>query len=55
MRISTGNSIIPTEAEHDAHYCHEAICTNCEEKFTPEEDEELCVECQIEADEELEG
>lgn len=48
-----GNSIIPTEREHDDHYCHQFTCWNCGDKFTPEhidDDEEICYECLKEID-----
>jgi len=46
--MSEGNSIIPTEQEHDAHYCPDRICDNCGEKFNPhhfEDDQDTCQEC----------
>lgn len=47
-----GNSIIPTDAEHDAHYCDQSECENCGEKFTQkhfEDDFNICPECREES------
>lgn len=51
MSTNTGNSIIPTDAEHDAHYCTRGcltcgqVMTHADREAEKEEQDDLCESC----------
>lgn len=44
------SSLIPAEEQHDEHFPSRIICSNCQEKFSQVDDEDICPLCQEEQD-----
>ena len=53
MNQQFDSSLLPTEAEHDAHYCSEDLkcCERCETMFEPDLSQWFCNTCVDEAKE----